>query len=77
MIGEGKLLRAGIGRFGADNLETLKVKWRYLDQMWGIVGNTAVFEQRSSGTKRASGVHDKGRAPGRTGQGAQFAMLLQ
>lgn len=67
MIGEGKLLRAGIGRFRADNLETLKVKWRCLDQMWDIVRNTAVFQQRSSGTKRARGVHDEGRALGSTG----------
>lgn len=50
MIGKGKWLGAGTGRSGAENLETMKAKCRYLDQMWGAVGNTAVFEQRSSVT---------------------------
>lgn len=77
LIAEGKQLRAGTGRFGAENLETVKAKWRCLDQMWGALGNTAVFEQRSSVTTGAVGCVMKERLKEEKRQGAQFGKQVQ
>lgn len=70
---ERQLLRAGTGRFGVENLETRKAKWRHLDQVRGAVRTPAVFEQRTSGMgglQSAQGWTGQGRAEAKIPVGA-------